>query len=211
MEYLAPDGVVFRPGPVNGLAYFAERPAGTALLSWRPALAGISAAGDLGYSTGPFEVRGTPEGPVTGSGWYLSVWRRQEDGSLRLVADHGLSGSGAPDTTQSILLLPAAPAGSSPMPELAALDTVAGPAPAHDQVRTGARGAMHVGAAARTALLQAGVPALAPLGGGGASSADVGYTYGSYRWGEEQGHYLRVWRQTPVRWVVTAEVFSPAG
>ena len=37
-EYLAPEGVVFRPGPVNGREFFAGRPASAGVLTWRPAV-----------------------------------------------------------------------------------------------------------------------------------------------------------------------------
>lgn len=208
-EYLAPDGVVFRPGPVNGLEFFADRPATSGLLSWYPVVADISAAGDLGYSTGPFEARASQDAPVAGTGWYLSVWRRQPGGELRLLADHGLAGA-TPDTVRSLLLWPRAAAGTTPAPDFAVLDT-AGPTPVHEQVRTGAARALHRGAAARSALFGEGAPVLKPLGSGSSRSADLGYTYGSYRWGSEEGHYLRVWRLADGRWLVVAEVFSPNG
>jgi ketosteroid isomerase-like protein len=207
-EYLAPDGVVFRPGPVNGLEFFADRPATSGQLSWYPAVADISAAGDLGYSTGPFEARPSRDAPVAGTGWYLSVWRRDPGGELRLLADHGLAGA-TPDSTRSLHLWPAAPAGTAPAPDFAALDTAAGPTPVHAEVRTGAAGALHRGAAARAAQFGEVAPRLGPLAAGSARSADLGYTYGSYRWRAEQGHYLRVWRLSDGRWVVVAEVFSP--
>lgn len=209
-EYLAPDGVVFRPGPVNGLDFFAQRPAATGLLSWYPVVADVAAAGDLGYSTGPFEARATPEGPVAGSGWYLSVWRRQPNGELRLLADHGLSSSEVPDTSRAVRLWPASRPGTGPLPDLAALDTAAGPAPVHEQVRTGAAGSLHAGSAARAARFAEGEPRLTPAGSGGSRSADLGYTYGAYQWQAERGHYLRVWRLAEGRWVVVAEVFAAA-
>lgn len=218
LEFLAPDGVVFRPGPVNGPDYLAERPASAGLLSWRPALADLSAAGDLGYSSGQYEARAAADGPVAGTGWYLSVWRRQPSGRLGLVADHGLAAGAGADTaaahaavsdTTATALWPASQPSPAPAPDLQALDR-SGPAPVHERVRTLAAGALHAGAAARTALFQAGSPALSPLGGGVAVSRDLGYTYGAYDWAQERGYYLRVWRRAGERWVVVAEVYSPA-
>lgn len=210
LEYLAPDGVVFRPGPVNGPDYLAERPASSGLLSWRPAVADISAAGDLGYSTGPYEARAAADAPVAGRGWYLSVWRRQADGRLRLVADHGLPAvTSMPDTSGPVQLWPAGRPGPDSPPDLQSLDRAA-PAPVHDRVRTLAAGALHEGAAARTLLFQAASPALTPLGGGTAASHDLGYTYGSYVWQQERGYYLRIWRHEGDRWLVVADLFSPA-
>ena len=213
-EYLAPDGVVFRPGPVNGRDFMADRPPSSGVLIWRPALAAISAAGDLGFSTGPYQARASADRPVAGTGWYLSVWWRQPDGTLRLLADHGLaaaaadaSGREVPDT--SVRLLPAGAPGRGPAPALASLDTASAPVPAHGEVRTMAAGALHTGPAARATLFANPLPRLVPLGGGAASSADLAYTYGSYTWGQEHGYYLRVWRLEGNRWVVVADVFSP--
>ena len=68
LEYLAPAGVVFRPGPVNDREAYANAPASPVLLSWEPAVADISAAGDLAYSTGPFRVWAKADAPVAGAG-----------------------------------------------------------------------------------------------------------------------------------------------
>ena len=58
-------------------------------LSWSPNFAGVSQAGDLGYSIGTFEFTADDaEGnPVTRNGKYTSVWRKQEDGQWKVVSD----------------------------------------------------------------------------------------------------------------------------
>ncbi len=58
-------------------------------LSWSPNFAGVSQAGDLGYSIGAFEFTADDaEGnPVTRNGKYTSVWRKQEDGQWKVVSD----------------------------------------------------------------------------------------------------------------------------
>lgn len=88
---LAPDGVVFAPGPAPGKAVWEARTATTAKLEWAPEWAEISAGGDFGYTSGPW--RYTPEGSDKPSvfGHYLSVWQKQPDGQWRLLVDHGVS------------------------------------------------------------------------------------------------------------------------
>jgi len=60
-------------------------------LTWKPAQAEVSAAGDLGYTYGTFEnVTASPDGrEQRRTGKYTTVWRRQEDGSWKLTLDIG--------------------------------------------------------------------------------------------------------------------------
>jgi ketosteroid isomerase-like protein len=59
--------------------------------SWRPVLAGGSAAGDLGFTVGEAEITGAgPDGkPATFFSKYLTLWRRDAKGRVRFVADGG--------------------------------------------------------------------------------------------------------------------------
>jgi ketosteroid isomerase-like protein len=54
-----------------------ENPAPTSQLSWEPEFADIAKAGDLGYTTGPWEVRRTPQDAPAGYGHYVTMWRKQ--------------------------------------------------------------------------------------------------------------------------------------
>lgn len=88
---LADDGVLLRPGPVNGHAFLAEHPiAATLRLWWSPTYAETSADGTLGFTTGPYEAGLRGQKP-TGTGHFMSVWQRQ-DGRWRLVFDGGAVG-----------------------------------------------------------------------------------------------------------------------
>lgn len=92
LAYLAEDGVLFRPGPVNGRQWTAERPASDAYLGWEPIFADVSRTGDLGYTTGPWELR--PQGrrgKATLFGHYVTVWRKQADGAWKAALDVGIT------------------------------------------------------------------------------------------------------------------------
>jgi len=92
LEFLADDGVVFQPGPVNGREFWRQREPRKGLLSWHPTYADVSAAGDLGYTTGPYEFRsGGPNDRPVAFGEYFTIWKRQSDGSWRAVLDRGIS------------------------------------------------------------------------------------------------------------------------
>jgi len=95
VQNLADDGIVFRPGPVNGRESWRTRPSPKGTLIWTPSFAEISGALDLGFSSGPWEYRS--EGNPTAYGHFVSVWRRELGGPWRVVLDHGVSHD-RPDT-----------------------------------------------------------------------------------------------------------------
>ncbi|MDX5438322.1 MAG: DUF4440 domain-containing protein, partial [Pontibacter sp.] len=96
IEFLADDGLVFMPGPVNGKAAYGKMPESNMRLFWYPAYADISASKDWGYTTGPYELRtdSAAEKPVS-AGFYLSVWKKQPDGQWKVAIDMGNSFSPA--------------------------------------------------------------------------------------------------------------------
>ncbi|MGD2152685.1 MAG: hypothetical protein PVG79_05410, partial [Gemmatimonadales bacterium] len=59
--YLADDAVLFRPRAVHAQQWLRQAPETPGLLSWEPVVADVSAAGDLGYTTGPWEYRQDPK------------------------------------------------------------------------------------------------------------------------------------------------------
>jgi ketosteroid isomerase-like protein len=60
-------------------------------LLWEPRYGDIAASGDLGYLTGPVQrINPTANGGRPQHSIYASVWRRQADGSFRVVIDMGV-------------------------------------------------------------------------------------------------------------------------
>lgn len=108
LAYAAPDGVIVnRNGPANAIETWSKRdPAPAGLLTWWPTYADVSRAGDLGWTTGPFEFREKPtdEKPA-GNGHFFTVWRKQPDGSWKWVLDLGVQHP-APATTETDLRYP---------------------------------------------------------------------------------------------------------
>jgi len=62
-------------------------------LTWMPVGADISASGDLGYTYGTYEFRSKDKDgkPVVDHGKYTSIWKKQKDGSWKVVLDMGNS------------------------------------------------------------------------------------------------------------------------
>jgi len=66
-------------------------PAGPSL-TWEPYEGEVGSEGDLGYTRGKFLFQGKDGAgkPVTERGEYLSIWRKQEDATWRLIVDSSL-------------------------------------------------------------------------------------------------------------------------
>lgn len=91
LRYFSPDGILFRPNPVVALEHFPSRPPSPASLIWTPELADISAAGDLGYTFGPWEMRPAGLADTTfANGTYVTLWRLEPDGIWKIVLDWGI-------------------------------------------------------------------------------------------------------------------------
>lgn len=92
LEFLADDGILFQPNPVNGKEYWRSQPDSSALLVWTPAFADISGNGVLGYTTGPWELRPKGKDDVpTAFGHYVTIWQKQLNGNYKAVLDIGIS------------------------------------------------------------------------------------------------------------------------
>jgi ketosteroid isomerase-like protein len=99
-EHFAAPDVAFvdtDPRQWRGLEAVRQRLGGTPAdlkLSWSPLFVDVSDDGTLGYDYGRYEARRPgPDGKdVVRGGFFLTIWKRQPDGSWRYVMD-----SGAPD------------------------------------------------------------------------------------------------------------------
>ena len=94
--YFESDGIQFPNGyePVRGRKAIYEGLLGVPedyALHWDPELAEVAPAGDMGWTWGYFSASYTDSTgkPVKNYGKYLTVWRRQSDGSWMVRADIG--------------------------------------------------------------------------------------------------------------------------
>lgn len=96
-RWFSEDGAMVQPGvgeirgreAIAEAATFLDDPNTT--LTWEPDRADIAASGDLGWTTGRYTSRSVgPDGETrTGTGRYVSIWRKQPAGSWRVVMDLG--------------------------------------------------------------------------------------------------------------------------
>jgi ketosteroid isomerase-like protein len=105
LAFIADDGLLFRPGPVNGKKWLQEHPTPPSdkqpLLAWQPAFARMAATGDLGFTTGPWEFKADrKDAKASAYGHFVTLWKKQSDGSWKFVLDLGINHpmSGGPQT-----------------------------------------------------------------------------------------------------------------
>jgi len=96
MSFIADDGLLFRPNAVNGKKWMQDHPVPPSdkhpLLAWQPVFAGMAASGDLGFTTGPWEFKSDKaDATPAGYGHFVTIWKRQPDGSWKFAVDLGIS------------------------------------------------------------------------------------------------------------------------
>lgn len=240
--FIADDGILFRPTPVFGKKWMQEHPLPASptrsVLSWQPIFADVSRAGDLGYTTGPWQFLKDLDGKPQAFGNFMTVWKKQANGSWRFVLDLGISNP-MPKTAGPVF----DPINFHPIKEK--IENVD-----HEAVRSallnfdrefskasavqGAREAFLVYAAKDVRLYRddhfpfvgkmAAADALAPLTAEWtwkptfadvSSSGDLGYSYGIYELKDkngavsETGNYARVWKKVNGTWKLVIDVANP--
>lgn len=88
-SYLLPPGAPMVRGNVNIREFIAGLEASPEFsVNWSPTAATVSADGDMGYTVGAYQMTMAPEGePIEIDGKYLTVWKKQADGSWMVTAD----------------------------------------------------------------------------------------------------------------------------
>jgi len=241
LAFIADDGLLFRPTAVNGKQWLRDHPAPPSdkhpLLAWQPAFAGMAAAGDLGFTTGPWEFKAdVKDEKPSGYGHFVTVWKKQADGTWKFVVDLGISHpmSGGPQTLWQ-------PPESKPPAKIQRVDVASARQNLLDRdlsllqytSRHGfLRGFMFY-ASPNVRLYRVGqlpyigsgpsVAALASVkghvswtitGGDVSCSGDLGYTYGTYEITDaskvtEHGSYVRIWKNEGGQWRIVLDVANP--
>ena len=239
LEYFA-DGITGFEGE-DVKARLRSRPAPPKELEfwWEPRYGDIAASGELGWLTGPVRTRV----PQANDGHpdfsnYASVWRRQPDGTYRVVEDVGISTPEMPAFAPGFTRAPVVSRytgperGESARAGLFEADRALTAALKRSQIEGYAAAAAPFARLHRQRLMPiVGRDAIAawakarPAWTSGdtqlavaAESADLGYTRGSYGQGPgadtpaESGYYLRVWsRDAQGKWSLVLDVTQPRG
>lgn len=65
-----------------------------AKLTWEPVFADVSGSGDLGYTIGEYLYTAVDSAAneISGRGYYITIWKKQVDGTWKYVFDTGTDG-----------------------------------------------------------------------------------------------------------------------
>jgi len=225
---VAPDGVELDPDPVNAAQKVAATPDDHFTgLSWRPAFAGVARAGDLGFTTGPYFVRGR-DGVA---GHYFTVWRKQPDGSWKWIFDGGVpvadSNPIAPDAAPAEMRTATYADGRLAEGEIGALESqIAGgdalpnqalAARLSDDARVNRAGAPPAIGREAAAALMAQDPAMqfSIISTTASRAGDLVFTLGEAHWSadgaDKRGYYARIWQRQREGWRLVFDEIIPRG
>jgi ketosteroid isomerase-like protein len=224
LAFLADDAVVFRPGPVNGKEAWGKRPETGLDLVWEPTFAAIARSGDFGYTTGPAKWRADKKAEnFPGHGQFVSVWKKQKDGSWKVAIDCGIENPPPAAKPEPLrMLVPeedeqaktvnghrkALPLQEAHQEFIEAAksnsaNAVLGVAAEEIRVyREGSFPALGKNAAAGLLSRKGGKMSFEQMGGDMSQSADLAYSYGKYTLSRdgstEPGHFLQIWQTDAV-------------
>ena len=239
MAFIADDGLLFRPGAVNGKKWMSEHPVPPSdkkpLLAWQPAFAGMAASGDMGFTTGPWEFKADiKDEKPSGYGHFVTVWKKQADGSWKFVVDLGISHpqAGGPQAHWE-------PADTSKKENFKPIDVGASRASLLNRDRKYSAEVLSQGLAKTFSTYaapdvrlyrSAGIPFIGreasseaiamtkgqvtwqPIASDTSSAGDLGYTHGTYEVSDEtkkvieRGSYVRLWKKQAGEWQIVMDV-----
>jgi ketosteroid isomerase-like protein len=229
---LSDEAVIFDPGPVNGKKVWLKRESSESKLIWQPIFADVARAGDLGYTTGPWEFKkNASDAKASGYGQFLTVWKKQADGAWKVVLDGGIE-TPAPTGKPAAAQTPEAEPASSTKRDLKSARRAlanaeeqfsdasgkdAGAAlisAASDGIRVFRAGRFPaVGKDAAQLMLSYdhGKMTATRLGKGVSRSGDLAYSYGEYSTerldGVERGSFVTIWKMNAAgEWKLVVDV-----
>ena len=236
LEYFADDAVGFdgTAGPAKDQIRKNPDPPADLQLIWEPRYGDVAASGELGYLTGPVRnVRKSRDNGRPRHSNYASIWKRQRDGSFKVVMDFGVNTPGPVTFAAGFTRAPGnrfTGEYDDTTPPLSAADGVL-----NSGLRTGQAAAYRGRLTAGVRFLRQNMlpvvgdrPALRWLAtqpayttidtsfAEAARSTDLGYTWGNYTIGPKQkptqrGFYVRVWqRERNGQWNVVLDALQPS-
>lgn len=238
-EYFADESAIFADcWMTNGKQFSKDRKASPVVLKWEPEYMDISDSQDFGISTGPWEAQEyRPNTAPVATGYYLTVWKRQSDGTWKVILDGGSTTPGIKGPLHGFSF----PAGADkPVVNSLVIDVKLSCKELLERDQQffaewnrGFLASTYKSFLAPEARMQLNghLPSTntdtinawishfnkkltwKPVGSGAATSGDLGFTYGllevSGDGGATKGHYVRIWRKQPgTDWKIILEMMN---
>ena len=98
LEYIDSNGVLLKPDnfPIAGadaIDYLIQMNDSAYTLEWKPENGAVAESGELGYTYGVYALKPSVKDTII-YGTYVSIWKKQSDGSWKFVLDSGNEGVG---------------------------------------------------------------------------------------------------------------------
>lgn len=232
LAFIADEGIIFRPYPVNGKEFLEKSKPNNGWLIWYPERAGISASGDIGYTTGPASFR-KAKGDSTDIwfGNFCTVWRKQKDNTWKFLIDFGISNQKPSSIVPQLKVDKLNLQISSELTELGSKSKMKLVEEGFENSNTQARIEKYFSGSRLLVNEQQPIDGKENIAGylsknlsdtakykvidGGISSADdFAYAYGTIKYSdlltntEHENYYLRVWQRQKGNWEITIEVWN---
>ena len=239
-EFFADESLIFTDRwQKNGRQYSKEHKPVPYVLKWEPEYMDIAASRDFGVSTGPWELQEYRPGtkPVA-MGYFLTVWKKQQDGTWKVILDGGSESPALPANDHNFgfpagadkdtKVLPVEQSGKSEGEMMAAEQQLITDWGKQPGIKTYSR---FLASDARI-IVNGHIPATTydsvsnvitkldrfitwkPEGIMVASSGDLGFTYGTLKnvanQGASKGNYVRIWKKDKTGvWKISIEMLNP--
>lgn len=231
--------ILFSAGqPVKGVDLYQQISIDTAQhLKWYPSYARVTGAGDMGFTCGPYWYEYTRKDRVISTGYFFSIWMKDQKGEFRLQLDGGVRHT---KDTASLLRMP--------MADTSLLSSINSNLPANNNTSSQAAfeafnkkisnapiTAYKLNLSATALLVRPNHPFLQEkeqvlnylikedissvnytiLGGKKATSGEMYFYYGRIKVHRrslvpmEEGYFVQIWRNEPEGWKIIADVYQP--
>lgn len=240
LTYAAHDALVFRPRMINAIEWSNKLKGqdSTYQITWYPSFVEMSASGDLGYATGPFDNVSKIQGDSSENhGQFVTVWKKQDDGTLKFIMDFG---SNALPRSAFVIKEPVYQPVNSTHKKYTKIDTATGfknilllekafnneckiqgdlnayKIFADEDIRFFYQRQFYVkglNAVFTKISDQKGTHTWTPIGGTISESGELAHIYGTHVFNEDNktsmGYYMRIWKKQPDgKWVIAVQVRS---
>ena len=227
LKFMDTGAIVFEDGVIKKAKPTWEvKDAGKNKLVWSPAFAVISTAGDLGFTTGPWELKATTDVKDTAlaSGNFMTVWTKTNDEWKFLVdigVSHNMKNAAVADMA-SIELNHVERSGYDASRYMLAAEQnfiTAYGASGKEAYKTVADNEIHLlnpnqlpvhGIYSIDGALvnMSGGVQFQAVGSGVSKDGDIGYVYGNATENGKKGNYLRVWRRVGRKWTLIMQTLT---
>lgn len=223
LQHMDSTAVVFENGEAfNGIKQWQNTPDFKEKLLWRPVFFAMAASGELGFTTGPYELRKTLKDSAVSAGQYSTVWKKNSNGEWKFLIDLGTTYSQSEFKQQEAEPFTALGITPSNETSIHLIETkfIA-------DFNTNSLAAYRKNIQQNSWFNLYGIPPLRDsaqtikilsekylkgtftiLGEGISASKDIAYVYGNYNSYSQKKNYLRIWAHTANGWKILLQVIA---